>query len=189
MWLVLLLILLGLNPAFQKEKEKSEFCVGSFFLIGLQQWQMVPDPQTVFCVLLFLLLFWFLSKKGSVWSISAFQLQKYIYSPVGSSFLIFGGRGLGVNFKKFLAYQIQDKEILNLSKFHLMNLITFSSVCLNIIIPHSIFNSEKLSHKGGGQRRVSPTAIRVFAVYFQKASSWHRYYAYDFHTGKRQSCG
>lgn len=55
-----------------------------------KQWQMIPDPQTVFCIL-FLLLFWFLSKKGSVWSISAFQLHKYIYSPVASSFLIFEG--------------------------------------------------------------------------------------------------
>lgn len=45
-----------------------------------------------------------------------------------------------------------------------MNLITISSFCLNLIIPHSIFNSENLSLKGGEKRSISPTAIYVFAV-------------------------
>lgn len=98
MWLVLLLILLGLNPAFQKEKEKSEFCVGSFFLIGVQQWQMVPDPQTVLCSALsasFLIPF----QKGICmiyFSISAAEI--YLFS---SGFFIFNfWGGFGGEFQK-----------------------------------------------------------------------------------------
>lgn len=76
-----------------------------------------------------------------------------------------------MNLKTFFAHQLYAKDNLNLIQIHLMKLTTVSSVCLNLVIPHSIFNTENLSHKGGELRSVSPTTIYVlpFEVVFSKS--------------------
>lgn len=76
--------------------------------------------------------------------------------------------------------------------FFLVNLKTFLAYQIKRLFEpcHSpIFNSENLSDKGRRQRRISPKAIYAFAVhdavFRERASSCHTYYAYAFHTGKQ----
>lgn len=71
---------------------------------------MKPPPKLFFVFRPFC----FLNKKGSVWSISAFQLQKYFYSPACSFLVFFFGESqnfFGISYKKAvwtLSFPIQS---------------------------------------------------------------------------------